>query len=297
MEMIDNRYKILFQLYESIDNRVYTVNDLLGNHNLALKLTRIRNKKDVGKEFLLLNRLRNPHIVRAYDFGFNGDNFYYMTMDYISGYKVLDYPLVNVDSFERIFNQLCTSLSFIHQRNIIHADLSSQNVLIQKDDEGKPFVKLIDFNLSGQPGRGHACGTRGYIAPEVLMGGKPSICSDLYALGVLLYEICSGKKLFSSELSSEEIRFHLEEPVPDTEFKMNELPTEFSGILEKLLAKEPFNRYASASDVLAEGKDIFRNLRKTAIFFNPYPGIFLGRRKELGILKKSFERKRKNRYH
>src|SRR5262249_4485576 len=150
----------------------------------------------LAHEFRLLASLRHPYIVSVLDYGFDNNRQPYFTME------LLDSPQSIVDarnpaSFDaKIFllTQLIRALASLHRRGILHRDLKPTNVLVSHDE-----VKVVDFGLSAsvQEASG-TVGTLAYIAPEVLQGEAPTAAADLYAVGVIAYEMFAGRHPFGS---------------------------------------------------------------------------------------------------
>jgi len=197
-------------------------------------------------EFQTLARLRHPHIISVLDFGFDAEGSPYYTMTVIdSPQTITDYG-ANRPLAEKLtlIAQILQALAYLHRHGILHRDLKPQNVLIA---EGS--VKVVDFGLASllegiTPG---AAGTLAYIAPEVLRGKMSTIAADLYAVGVIAYELLSGKHPFQMDTASGLIDAILTGTPNMAEV---DAPDAVRGVIAMLMAKNPLERPAGALDTL-----------------------------------------------
>ena len=203
------------------------------------------------REYKLLAALEIDHVARIYDQGFSGEHPY-IAMEYLpsgtlaariqEGLK----PHVAL----RLTAQIARALAAIHQRGIVHRDLKPANILFRPD--GRPV--LVDFVLAKDLGvvsnltvAGHLIATPRYMSPEQCMGKPVDERTDLYSLGVVLYEMLTGQKMFGIASPAELLRMHTTAPRP-------QLPGPHAvhqPLLERLLAIDPAARFASAVDVCA----------------------------------------------
>jgi tetratricopeptide (TPR) repeat protein len=210
----------------------------------------------LAQEFKLLATLRHPNIISVLDYGFDsvtvdGQRQPFFTMELLQNAKTIteagkDQPVdVQVD----LLVQLLQALTYLHRRGIIHRDLKPSNVLVTEGNK----LKTLDFGLSigheqqkSDSMGGTTAGTIGYMAPEVLMGRGASELSDLYAVGVIAYEMFTGGHPFNNEDPGKLIN-DIFELVP----QMTNIPMGLSAVVERLMAKSPDARYESARDVIA----------------------------------------------
>jgi class 3 adenylate cyclase len=202
------------------------------------------------QEYALLSRVEHPHVIRIYDQGFSDDHAY-IAMEYFERGD-LRAELQEGMARERVLQvvrQVAHALEAIHARGIIHRDLKPENVMRRPDGS----VALADFGVAKsllqdetlaltQTRHGEVVGTPFYLSPEQAAGGAITPASDLYSLGVMLYEMLTGSRPYGGETLDLLLARHLTAPVP-------QLPVEFGGlqpVLEKLMAKQPQERYASA---------------------------------------------------
>ncbi len=207
------------------------------------------------RERALLTRVTHPNVVTVRDLVVEGDTLAIIT-DLVDGPSlraVLDRhgtlrPVYAVDLCE----QILLGLSAVHEQGLVHRDLKPENVLVAQSEAGDAVARIVDFGIAqlahgdSANERGEIVGSAEYIAPELLEGGTATAASDLYAVGILLYELVCGRTPFASEGVATVIRRQLSEP-PGRPAGM---PLELWGTLQQLLAKEPQRRPASALDAV-----------------------------------------------
>jgi serine/threonine-protein kinase PpkA len=208
------------------------------------------------QEYALLSRITDPHVIRIYDQGFTDDHAY-IAMEYFERGDLrseLKGPLPR----ERVLDivaQLARALQVIHASGIIHRDLKPENVMLHADGSvaiadfgvAKSMLHEDDFGLT-QTQHGEVVGTPYYLSPEQATGGAITPASDLYSLGVMLYEMLVGSRPYSAESLDLLLARHLTAPLP-------QLPAEHQGlqpVLDKLMAKQPGDRFPSARALLDE---------------------------------------------
>lgn len=218
------------------------------------------------RERQILAKLNHPNIARLYDGGFTEDGRPFFTMEWVSGNNLIDYCKVkNLGLNERLnlFGQVCRAVRYAHQSLIAHLDLKPQNIII--NDEGQ--VKLLDFGVSRMVEEGfdeESGFTLAYAAPEQIERNNPSTVSDIYALGVILFELLNGYHPFERLFKNPQ---ELKEAILKgnaTSFKLSEMfgKVRFSNDLELICRKAmevlPQHRYASVDEL---GRDLndFRN--------------------------------------
>ncbi|MBN2007211.1 MAG: tetratricopeptide repeat protein [Anaerolineae bacterium] len=235
-----------------------------------------RNARFVG-EARAIARLRHPHVVQLYDFGVC-DGGYYMVLEFIAG-ESLDERLrhflaagerLPYAKTRRIVDQICGALGHVHGQGIIHRDIKPSNILL--NTEGDAF--LTDFGIAQflteeqQIAGGIALGTPIYIAPEQARGADVDHRADLYALGVVLYEMLTGRPPFVADNSIALLMKHLQEPAPALRQFAPDIPPPVEQVALKMLSKVPDERYPNAS--------AFRDALQQAWDTGPSPGSGLG---------------------
>jgi serine/threonine protein kinase/tetratricopeptide (TPR) repeat protein len=242
------RYQILKKLGQGGIGEVYKVYDLWEGKELALKL--LLNKsylKKFQQEFQLMTQLQYPGLVQAFDFGYTEEKRAYFSMELVEGTP--PYQINFKEDLEKLYLiglKLVMILDYIHSQGIVHCDLKPDNVRVTKDPFG---IKLLDFGLSEKMGsstRSKPKGTLAYIAPEVLKNKKIDERADLYSLGIMLYELLTGRLPFSSDDPMKLLSSHLEQkPVPPLELSPW-IPKNLNHLILKLLEKSPQDRPSSS---------------------------------------------------
>jgi serine/threonine-protein kinase len=257
--LLADRYRISSLLGRGGMGEVYRSDDLVLGQSVALKflpdavaanpeqLARFRAEVRVARE------VSHPNVCRVYDIGeVQGHPF--LTMEYIDG-ENLSSLLRRIgrlphDTALDMARQLCAGLAAAHEKGVLHRDLKPANVMI----DGRGKVKLLDFGLAAliDDAAGHAlAGTPAYMAPELFDRKAPSIQSDIYALGLALYEMFSGKPAFQSTSVGDLARLHHEATPTSLSKIVSDTNPAVERVIERCLAKDPDDRPASAIAVAA----------------------------------------------
>lgn len=201
----------------------------------------------LAQEFQTLASLRHPNIISVLDYGFDEQQQPYFTMDLLVGAQSI-LKAGHQQSFAGridILIQMLRALTYLHRRGIVHRDLKPGNVMVVDGT-----VKVLDFGLSiGIGQHSAAAGTLAYMAPEILEGGTASAAADLYSVGVIAFELLSGRRLYSATSLSALIDEVLGKE-PDLDPIGVSAPV--ASVLRKLLAKAPEKRYADSSEVIRD---------------------------------------------
>lgn len=204
------------------------------------------------QEFRTMVKLKHPSTVHVYNFGVleNGDD--YITMEIVRGRELRDIlkeRQLNIPEVYRILIQTAQVLNFIHSRLLVHRDIKPDNIRITPEGN----VKMMDFGLMDQmglPSNGEIAGTPLYMPPEVTKGGIIDARSDLYSLGIMAYELTTGKPPFLGKTILEIIKKHIEEPpLPPCNIR-KDIPEELEEVVLRLIAKDPDDRYQSAAELI-----------------------------------------------
>ena len=250
--------------------RVYLARDNVLERDVALKFLRDAYADDEGfverfrREAKNAASLNYPSIVQVYDQGRTEDGTYFMAMEYVPG-GTLKGRLVRegpLDPREAawIAARVAEALETAHARGIVHRDIKPQNVLLTAS--GDP--KVADFGIARAASSktitetNLVLGTASYMSPEQVRGERAGPASDLYSLGVVLYEMLTGELPYQADDPIATAMKHLNEPLPHPAKVNPEVPEELDALVVKLLAKEPEDRYASAA-TLAEDLRRVRN--------------------------------------
>jgi serine/threonine-protein kinase len=263
--LVAGRYVIEDELGAGGMGVVYRAHVLETSRPVAIKfLHRVlaRDPRTVARfrdEALTASRLDHPSSVAVLDHGEDLDGTPFLVMEYVSGPTlrriVDDGPLDAVRAIA-ITQQILGALTCAHAHGIVHADVKTENVLVASEDR----VKLVDFGLArailsyeGEDGESRTdaqiAGTPEYMAPEVIVGGTPSPASDIYAVGVILYEMLTGTTPFGGGKPMDIFARHVLDPVvpPSLRFPQLGIPRAFEEVIERALAKEYEQRFPDAA--------------------------------------------------
>jgi len=260
--LVGGRYEILKLLGSGGMGAVYLVRDnVLGGEQLAMKVLhrQFAFDKKYTQRFLrevqLMRRVNHLNVVRTYDVGADNDIVYF-TMELVPGrslLQVIEQLSLSKSQLVSLIVQLCEGLAAIHSAGIIHRDLKPENVIILDDGT----VKITDFGVarpeeSQLTAHNEVIGSSAYIAPEVWLGQPLTTSVDLYALGVILYEIATGVQPFEASAPAAIMRLHLDShPTPPRQMN-NSIPPWLNKLTLSLLEKSPLNRPKSALDIVKQ---------------------------------------------
>lgn len=204
-------------------------------------------------------RLEHPHIVSLLDFGSHKGEFY-IVMERVTGGSLAGWRAAppDAESLWQVFDQILRALAYAHARGVVHRDLKPENVLLSFDDEGRPCAKLMDFGvvyfrdekeMQGEGGVG-LIGTPAYMAPEQAMNlADASPATDLYAVGVMLFEFLTGRRPFNAKSTAAAVVAHMNEPVPAVTLQRGyRSEADLDAWLGRFLAKDPTERFLFAAD-------------------------------------------------
>ena len=275
-QKISDRYQIIKSIGEGGMANVYLAYDTILDRNVAVKVLRgdlASDEKFVRRfqrEALSASSLSNPNIVEVYDVGEdNGE--YYIVMEYVEG-KHLKNLLkkrgkLTVPEVIDIVLQITNGLSVAHDSYIIHRDIKPQNILIL--DNG--LVKITDFgiavamNATQLTQTNSVMGSVHYLPPEQASGKGATLQSDIYSIGILMYELLTGKLPFKGDNAVEIALKHLKEPMPSIRDEIPEIPQSVENIILKATAKNPKNRYADAREMHEDLKTCLDDSRKNEL--------------------------------
>lgn len=270
---VSRRYRILGLLGEGGMGRVYQALDRLTGTEVALKQVllpppvtefasaELRGKGDgmvmanrsaLAEEFRTLALLRHPNVVSVTDYGFDGDGQAFYIMELLHDVKPLLQFARGRSAAEQIelLIQLLFALAYLHRRGIVHRDLTPSNILVIRGPGG-PIVKVVDFGLAvdaDRAGETSVAGTLRYMAPELLRGDAASESSDLYAVGMMAYQMLSGRYPFEAERGAAQLLREVLEKTPD----LSALGPAMRPVLGRALSKSPEHRQADAATLLRE---------------------------------------------
>lgn len=203
-------------------------------------------------------QLRHPNIIQVYDFD-NEDGNYYMVLEFVPG-ETLKERLTRLNQQGRLLStkeivhigaSVCDAADYAHKRGMIHRDLKPANVMLNVLGE----AILMDFGITKIVGEKHhtatgaVIGTALYMAPEQIRGEHPDQRADIYSLGVMLFEMASGRPPFDAESAMTIMMMHLNDPVPDLRDLNPKTPEGLKSVIENALSKDPNDRYQSAAEM------------------------------------------------
>lgn len=260
---LHGRYSIEQQIAEGGMSTVYKAWDRIAERWVAIKhtLPDAGIRSSVIREYEILCLLRHPHLPKAYDL-YSTVNTLFFTMDWVEGKNLRGYihdrQSLTSTFFYSVFFQLLSSLQYCHNHRIIHYDLKPENItVLNVDGSLSPFITLIDFGLAQwevESSLHSAQGTIQYSSPEVIKKEKSDHRSDLYALGIVLYELATGTNPFDDASLVNVVVNHLEKRIHSIETDLNFVTDRVKEIILKLLEKDPKYRYQNV-------EEIYRDLR------------------------------------
>lgn len=264
-DLIEERYRIIRKLGEGGMGLVFEAEREIFGTRVALKV--LRADSAGGEALARLEReaksasaIGHAHIVDVKDFGRLPDGSTYIVMELIEGDDLLTEIRRERLPWKRaraIAAQICEALAAAHERGIIHRDLKPENIILTTREGEADFVKIVDFGIARVSGAtkltaaGQVVGTPEYMSPEQCAGEELDGRADIYALGVLLYEMVTGELPFYSDDLIELLRQQLREPpVPPSRLMgSTELDLGFEAVILRCLAKRPGQRFASMNEV------------------------------------------------
>lgn len=269
---LNGRYKIQTLIGTGGMAAVYLAKDLILDRLVAIKVLRLdfRQNNDAMRRFrreaLSATQLTHPNIVGVYDVG-QSQEMNYIVMEYVEGTDLKDYirqrgALHPIEAV-RIMMQIVSAIAAAHQNRIIHRDIKPQNILI--DREGN--VKITDFGIAvalsdtSLTQTNTLLGSVHYLSPEQARGGMATIQTDIYALGIVLYELLTGKVPFDGESAVSIALKHFQEPLPPVVNPTAMVPQSLENIVLKATAKDPMNRYRSCYEMFQDLKTCLDSTR------------------------------------
>lgn len=261
-----DRYEILAQAGKGGMGHVYRARHLTMQKHVALKLLGTDVTGDFEVRFMrearAVARLDHPNCIRIFDHGRAAEGTQYIAMEHLDGETLLAslaasrLPLSRALSITR---QLLLALAHAHGQGVIHRDVKPENVMLTR--AGTRAV-LIDFGLASiadeaaLTGNGMCLGSPSYLAPERLLGQPHDIRTDLYAIGVILYEMVAGVRPFAGDSPEETMRLALHRPPRPLRAVRRDVPAVLERVIRRALAKDPSRRFADAEEMLLALADV-----------------------------------------
>ncbi|TKW63990.1 MAG: Stk1 family PASTA domain-containing Ser/Thr kinase [Gemella sp.] len=279
-KIICNRYKILDHLGTGGMATVWLGYDTILDRQVAIKTFKIdANDEDAVKRFnreaKAVTSLSHPNIVSIYDVENEGE-FYYLILEYVKGMTLKDYmiknPRIPIETIVHIAKQIASGLSHAHQNGIIHRDIKPQNILMNDN----LTCKITDFGIARAYGdttltqTNQMLGTVYYLSPEQARGNVATAQSDIYSLGILIFEMITGQIPFKGESAVAIALKHLQEELPDIDKYRENVPQSVKNIVLKATMKNPNERYISSKELF---EDLSTVLNPERLYENKYTGF------------------------
>lgn len=262
--LLAGRYRIVGQLGKGGMGEVYRADDLKLGQSVALKFLTPQLSEDKAMLARFLGEVRtarqvtHPNVCRVHDIGeiqTETGTHHFLSMEYIDGEDLSSLlrriGRLPADKAVEISNQLCAGLAAAHDAGILHRDLKPANVMI----DGRGKVRITDFGLAGLAeqfrGKEVMSGTPAYMSPEQLAGKEVTIRSDIYALGLVIYEIFTGKRVFDALTLDDLRRMHESSAPTNPSLHVKEIDPQVEKLILRCLAKDPADRPTSAIQVAA----------------------------------------------
>ena len=279
-KIICNRYKILDHLGTGGMATVWLGYDTILDRQVAIKTFKIDvNDEDAVKRFnreaKAVTSLSHPNIVSIYDVENEGE-FYYLILEYVEGMTLKDYmiknPRIPIETIVHIAKQIAEGLSHAHQNGIIHRDIKPQNILMNEN----LTCKITDFGIARAYGdttltqTNQMLGTVYYLSPEQARGNVATAQSDIYSLGILIFEMITGQIPFKGESAVAIALKHLQEELPDIDKFRDNIPQSVKNIVLQATMKNPNERYISSKELF---EDLSTVLNPERLHENKYTGF------------------------
>jgi serine/threonine-protein kinase len=258
--IIAQQYEILDRISEGGMATVYTARRMADGSIVALKVLREQYASDAEfierfqREAKAVSELAHPHMVRVYDSGRDG-SVHYIAMEYVEGANLKEYirreGRLAPERALQIAAQVCEALEFAHSHNIVHRDIKPQNILLTRDGQ----LKLTDFGIARALSSatitqtGTVLGSVQYLSPEQARGSAVGRAADIYALGVVLYEMVTGQLPFEGDSPIAVALAHVHKAPPTPSSLVPGLSELAEGIILRAMMKSPTDRYRSAGEM------------------------------------------------
>ncbi|HNG75906.1 MAG TPA: serine/threonine-protein kinase, partial [Candidatus Obscuribacter sp.] len=278
----DGHYTVLEEIGVGGMGVVYHCRDELLLRDVAIKMllpSLMADKKNLEvfkEEARLAAQLEHPNIVTVYDIGVesrSGRDHHFVAMEYLPGGNLANRVTQGALPLEHALNwmkQLSSGLSFAHKRGVIHQDIKADNIFITNEGD----LKIGDFGLARLlVGRVYlnsatkGMGTPAYMSPELCRGDQQDHRSDIYSMGILFFEMCTGQLPYRAQGMIEMAMKHTSAPVPSAKRLNPQVPDILDKVIKRMMAKTPDERYRSMADVLGIIDDLIFELRLVRMGF------------------------------
>ena len=284
---LSNRYVIDEMLGQGGMSAVYKASDPNLKRVVAVKMIHPHLSSDPDfvqrfeQEAAAVAQLRHHGIIQVYDFN-QDDDVYYMVLEFVPGETIQDHLKRLNESGRRLsianavtyMAGVCDAVDYAHQRGMIHRDIKPANLMLNPQGE----VILMDFGIAKIVGgtqhtaTGAVVGTAMYMSPEQIRGEQPDRRSDIYSLGVTLFEMVGGQPPFQADSAMTLMMMHVNDPVPDPRKLNPEVPDDLVAVINKALAKDPNDRYQTAAQMASALRNIAARIKSGSIVDMPALG-------------------------
>jgi serine/threonine protein kinase len=265
--LLDGKYVLERELGSGGMGRVFAARHRIINKRVAIKVLKPDKNSDMKlperfqQEAEAAARLRHPNLVAVHDFGQTRAGQLYMVMEFVDGHSLRDLlereGRLTPARVALLGSQMCAGIAVAHTAGVIHRDLKPENVLVEMID-GRETARVFDFGIAklldreGLTRQGYVLGTPNYMSPEQASAHPVDNRSDIYSLGVMLYEMLAGDVPFSGDKPQQVLVRHvIEKPKPITDLRPDTPPSLASAVM-RALAKNPDNRQQSATQMAQE---------------------------------------------
>lgn len=309
---VAGRYRVLKLLGEGGMGAVYLAEHVAIEKKIALKVLHpeYASKGDIVTRFqqeaISASRIKHPNVLEVFDFGQLETGAFYLAMEFLEGNDLADeiqrHRVLDPARGLRFAQQICRALAAAHAKGVVHRDMKPENVFLQRTPDGEEIVKIVDFGIaqlrtneeaaaSSKQRRltrtGMIFGTPEYMSPEQAGGKHADLRADIYAVGIILYEMFTGAVPFTGETFLGVLAKHLNETAPPMSSVYPELgiSPELQAVIERALEKRPEARFQTMSELAQalggtpEGRGVFRGraaMSSSATEFHAYQAIPTG---------------------
>ncbi len=267
-DLVGGRYRLNHLIGRGSTGDVWSAHDVLAGRAVALKRLRAevaqdaRLRRRLRREARAVARLEHPHIVRLYDVGVDEQGAPFLAMERVAGPTLADLgrdPQVGAPRLVALVEQVLGALAYAHARGVVHRDVKPHHIFVTSGADGEDVVKILDFGFARvendedqlTAARRDVFGTPTYMAPEQATGDHDvGPATDLYAVGVILWELLCGAPPFSGETATDTVVQHVTAPLPAfLPLPGRRVPAGMEGVLRQALEKEPGRRFTSAASM------------------------------------------------
>jgi len=284
---LNGRYVIEEMLGQGGMSAVYKATDPNLRRAVAVKMIHQHLSSDPDfvrrfeEEAKAVAQLRHPNIIQVYDFNHDDDNFF-MVLEFVPGETLQDHlkrlnasgRRLSITKAIEYMIEICEAVDYAHQRGMIHRDIKPANLMLNVMGQ----AILMDFGIAKILGgtqhtaTGAVVGTAMYMSPEQIKGEHPDRRSDIYSLGVTLFEMVSGRPPFEADSAMTLMMMHVNDPVPNLRDLNPEVPDDLVAVINKALAKNPKDRYQTSAQMAAALRNVLARIRTGTAIETPPPG-------------------------